>query len=218
MATREEAKEQTRRRILGAARRRMAERGAAALNLREVARDAGLVPSAVYRHFEGRDALITQLLVDSYEQLADHLESTPLGAEPWRARTSALRAWATTHPHDLALLYGTPVPGYTAPPDTVPAAGRVAAALLAAAPPGGPGVGPVSEELRAQLADSAAAFGVEADVLARTLAAISQLMGILLLEAGGHFVGTADPADLLWEQAVTSHGSSGPEASHHDTA
>ena len=51
--------------------------------------------------------------------------------ERWRATCGALRAWARANPHEYALLYGSPVPGYAAPPDTIDPATRVYAALAA---------------------------------------------------------------------------------------
>ena len=49
--------------ILTAARARLTEEGPAQLSLRAVARDVGLVSSAVYRYFPSRDDLLTALLV-----------------------------------------------------------------------------------------------------------------------------------------------------------
>ena len=40
------------------------------------------------------------------------------------------RAWAVQRPHDYALLYGTPIPGYAAPDDTVSPGTRVSLALV----------------------------------------------------------------------------------------
>ena len=40
----------------------------------------------------------------------------------WLDACRAVRAWAVANPHEYALVYGSPVPGYRAPPDTVPAA------------------------------------------------------------------------------------------------
>lgn len=199
MTTRAEAKAQSRARLLGAARRILAEQGAGAITVREIAREAHVVPSAVYKHFDGRDALITQLVKDGYTDLAEHLESTPLGEVPWRDRTSALRAWARERPHDFALLYGTPVPGYVAPPETIPLAGRVASALLAAVPAS---ARLADDDLDAQLAAPAESAGVLPGTLAWLLGAVAQLVGILLLDAGGHFVGTADPVEPLWRAVV----------------
>ena len=44
--------------------------GAAALSLRAVARDLGMVSSGIYRYVDSRDELLTRLIVDSYSSLA----------------------------------------------------------------------------------------------------------------------------------------------------
>src|SRR5262245_7605460 len=53
--------------IKQAGRRHLAEHGAAGLSLRAVARDVGMVSSAVYRYFPSRDDLLTALIVDAYD-------------------------------------------------------------------------------------------------------------------------------------------------------
>lgn len=133
---RERARAEIRARILDEARRHLAEHGPAGLSLRAVARDLGIVPSAVYRYFEHRDALLTALIVESYDTLGDAAEAALAGAtrrEPaarWVAVATAIRTWSVAHPHEYALLYGTPVPGYAAPEDTVVPGTRVSLALV----------------------------------------------------------------------------------------
>ena len=60
--------------ILAAARRQLAEQGSAALSLRAVAREVGMVSSAVYRYFPSRDHLLTALIVDAYDGLGAAVE------------------------------------------------------------------------------------------------------------------------------------------------
>ena len=112
--------------------------GAGELSLRAVARDVGLSPAGVYRYFASREELLTALISDGYDDLADHLVAA-LDAEGQtapRARMAAAarayRAWALEHPHEFALLYGTPIPGYAAPEGgtTVAANRRVGQQLL----------------------------------------------------------------------------------------
>lgn len=111
--------------ILVVARRHLAEGGSAALSLRAVARDLGMVSSAIYRYFPSRDDLLTALIVDAYGAVADVAEAADgrcrrndvLGR--WLAVCRAVRVWALANPHEYALIYGTPVPGYVAPPDTI---------------------------------------------------------------------------------------------------
>jgi AcrR family transcriptional regulator len=120
------------------ARRHLAEEGAAALSLRSVARDLGMAPSALYRYFDGRDALLSALILSAYEALADSAEAAAdeshradeSDAERWQAVSRALRAWALVHPHEWGLVFGSPVPGYEAPFDTVTPYARIAAALM----------------------------------------------------------------------------------------
>lgn len=118
------------------ARRQLASEGAAKLSLRAVARELGMVSSALYRYFPSRDDLLTALIIDAYDSLGESAEAahtTVAGAAPlerWVAVGEAVRAWALAHPHEYALIYGSPVPGYSAPRTTVPSAARVGLLLI----------------------------------------------------------------------------------------
>ncbi|MCX5208921.1 TetR/AcrR family transcriptional regulator [Kitasatospora sp. NBC_00240] len=136
LTARERARIEFTRDIKEAARRQLAEHGAAGISLRGVARDIGLVSaSALYRYFPGRDALLTALIADSYTSLGNAADAAAaLDAEPpaggdhlgrWVAVCHAVRDWALAHPHEYALIHGSPVPGYTAPEDTVEPGTRV---------------------------------------------------------------------------------------------
>jgi AcrR family transcriptional regulator len=122
--------------IVGSARRQLAEIGPAQLSVRAVARDLGMASSAVYRYFPSRDELLTALLVIIYGELADLLEAAEGAVERgdlsgrWRSVGHTLRSWAVAAPHEYAFLYGSPVPGYVAPPTTIEPAGRVTGVLL----------------------------------------------------------------------------------------
>lgn len=201
--SRAEAKAATRRRILDIARSHLATDGAANLSMRRIAGEVGVVPSALYKHVPTRDALLTELIVEAYTRLADHLDRAPLDL---RARALALRAWALAHPHEFHLLYGTPVIGYRAPSDTVPAAARVFEAFLDAAPALSQGDVPVPSELARQLEGVASQADLDVARVARTLAQVGQLVGMILLELGGHFVGTVTPADAFYGWVVEAWG------------
>lgn len=129
--------------ILRIGREHLARYGAAALSLRAVARDLGMASSAVYRYVEGRDELLTRLIVSAYDSLADAVDAgladLPAGAAPaqeFRAIATATRLWATAHPHEYALIYGSPVPDYDAPAErTTPAGTRVTMRLMQVLPP-----------------------------------------------------------------------------------
>ena len=83
--------------IKEAARRRLASDGAPALSLRAVARDVGMVSSAVYRYFPSRDALLTALIVDAYDGLGEAAERAEKAvrradfAGRWRAICTGVR-------------------------------------------------------------------------------------------------------------------------------
>jgi AcrR family transcriptional regulator len=115
-------------------RRQLARDGAAGLSVRSVARELDMASSAIYRYVASRDELLTLLIVAAYDRLGAVLEATAVddaGRAQWTARGRALRAWALANPHEYALLYGSPVPGYAAPQDTIGPATRVYAALAA---------------------------------------------------------------------------------------
>src|SRR5215207_9080182 len=96
--------------ITDAARRQLAEVGAAALSLRAVARELGMASSAVYRYFPSRDDLLTRLIIEGYDALGAAAEAADDPADPpldrWLAVCRTVRRWALAHPHEYALLYG----------------------------------------------------------------------------------------------------------------
>jgi AcrR family transcriptional regulator len=133
---RERAREEITREILDAARGYLATDGAQALRLRAIARDLGMASSALYRYFKSRDALLARLIIDAYDSLGAAAEAAeaPVDRHDLSARFTAVccavRAWALAHPNEYSLIYGSPVPGYVAPPDTVAPATRVTALLM----------------------------------------------------------------------------------------
>ena len=100
------------------------------LSLRSVARELGMVSSAVYRYFDSRDALLTALIIDAYDDLGEATERAEAAIRRsdlrarWHATCHAIRDWSRVNPAEFGLLYGTPVPGYAAPADTIEPAGR----------------------------------------------------------------------------------------------
>lgn len=105
--------------------------GAPTLSLRAIARELKITAPAIYNYFPNRDALVTALIVDAYNSLADAQVASLVNiAEQKRAeRLSALglayREWAVTYPQRYLLIFGTPIPNYHAPEEvTLPAAAR----------------------------------------------------------------------------------------------
>jgi AcrR family transcriptional regulator len=121
--------------ILRTAREHLAADGAAAISLRAVARDLGMPSSGIYRYFATRDELLTRLIIDAYNALGDAVERSqgPVPAERlhdrFAAACRAVRKWALEHPHEYGLIFGSPVPGYRAPEDTVGPANRIPAVM-----------------------------------------------------------------------------------------
>jgi AcrR family transcriptional regulator len=221
---RERARAELTSEIKQEARRQLAASGAQGLSLRAVARELGMVSSAIYRYFPSRDELLTALIIDAYDVLGEAAEAADSGVPAadvrgrWRAVCGAIRAWALAHPHEYALIYGSPVPGYQAPRATVASAIRVVRVMggiladagtairdagappplasppsLASPLPLPPLPSPLAEQA-ASVAD-AIAPGVPGPVVARALIAWTQLFGMISFELFGQFVGSFEPAD-----------------------
>lgn len=205
--------EQTRA-ILDRARAQLAEVGPAALSVRQIARDVGMVSSAVYRYFPSRDELLTALIVEAYDELGDAVERADAGAGDdlaarFRAVCRAIHDWARANPHEYALVYGSPVPGYAAPDTTVPAAARVTGAFLRLAQEseqaGGPlGVRtrPLSDAESAALEPVRAVTSVGDERLLRWLMAWKTVFGHVSLELFGHMHRGVLDYDAHFEQVT----------------
>jgi AcrR family transcriptional regulator len=181
-------------------------RDGSALSLRAVARDMGMVSSAIYRYFASRDELLTALIIDAYNDLGEAVEEADGSAERrdaylsrWFAVCHTVRRWAIAKPAEYALIYGSPIPGYQAPKDTVEPA---AWALIAMArcvqeaeaagkihSPESVAVLPATEnstyaeELRA--AAVAMGFAEDSPVIERVLSAITHVFGAVNFEVFG---------------------------------
>ena len=210
LTPRQLAREETLRRIKRLALDQLAESGAGELSLRAIARELNLVSSAIYRYFSSRDELITALITDAYNDLADTLEAAA-GSERrgprrrWRDTCLALRDWALREPHRFGLIYGTAIPGYRAPQTTVAPAARVFTAFFGPAVPGVTADLPVTgRQLRGQLVTAARALELDLDESATLamVAAFARIIGAVSLELGGHFVGTFEPADDFYATLV----------------
>ncbi len=123
-------------RLVDVGRRHLATYGAAGLTVRGVARDLDMAPSALFRYIAGRDDLLTTLIVACYDELGERAEAAFAAVPPddahgrWWAVAHACRDWARDHPHDWALLFGSPVPAYDAPAERTNQAGTRVTALL----------------------------------------------------------------------------------------
>ncbi len=196
---RQRARQEITSEVLDTARQHLARDGGIALSLRAVARDLGMSSSAIYRYVPTRDALLTLLIVDAYSNLgaaaekAERSVSRPERLERFLAIANAMRTWALNNPHEHALIFGAPVPGYAAPAATAAPASRIPALLLAilddtakahprranpaAKPALAASISPLREVTGTALSD---------DLLLRGLCAWCGMFGAVSLEVFGH--------------------------------
>lgn len=202
MGKRQESRERIEAQIIEVGRRHLLTHGAAGLSLRAVARDVGMVSSAVYRYVGSRDELLTLLLVDAYSDLADAVDRVRASAPStsWREDVTAIahaaRDWAIAHPAGWALLYGSPVPGYHAPAErTVVPGTRVVGAFFGAVAAGiAAGEIPATNNVAAQplsadfdrLRDEFG-FGGDDAVIAKCFLLWSAVVGAVSLEVFGGY-------------------------------
>jgi AcrR family transcriptional regulator len=192
--------------IKAVARHHLAAEGAN-LSLRAVARDMGMVSSALYRYFASRDDLLTALIIDAYNALGAAVETADAAIKDrselrrrWLAATRAVRDWALANPAEYALIYGSPVPGYAAPQDTIPAAARSYAVLGGILSDGfasgvlTPQAVAVPDAIRADLARASEgiATGVPDEVMLAGMTAWIHVFGVVSFELFGQFNNVVD--------------------------
>jgi len=219
---RERARAELTREITETARRHLATEGAAGLSLRAVARELGMVSSAVYRYFPSRDDLLTALIVDGYNAIGDAAEKADATcprddqAGRWLAACRAVRDWALAHPHEYSLVYGSPVPGYQAPEQTIGPASRVAFVFgriisdaqaegvldpPALCPPPPASFAPDAARLRESVLAA-----VPDQVAARALTAWAGVFGLVSFELFGQFENVVSDRSAFFDHAVNCLG------------
>ncbi|MET0323581.1 MAG: TetR/AcrR family transcriptional regulator [Ilumatobacteraceae bacterium] len=220
---RERARAEITAEIMAEARRQLAVAGPTGLSLRAVARELGMVSSGIYRYVASRDELLTMLIIEAYDALGATVERTvaasagqPAG-DRFVGAALAVRQWAQANPHEYALVYGSPVPGYAAPADTIGPASRVTLALVGIVvdaqragsidpPPAVGGPVPVPVDLRADLDRARAALDVDLpdDLLVRVLAAWTQLFGLVSFELFGQTANVIEAHHALLDATATA--------------
>ena len=184
-----------------------------------------MAPSALYRYFDGRDALLSALILSAYEALAGEAERAADEAEQ-AARNSQGRlgravAVLGRRPCDCGpssvhtsggLIFGTPVPGYHAPEDTIEPYTRMALALvrpLVAAHEEGrfrpdESRGPITGELRTAVAPVTEGLlpGMSGETVVFVLQAFTAIIGAISLEVFGHWRNTVLDPGLLFDATV----------------
>ncbi|MCX4868865.1 TetR/AcrR family transcriptional regulator [Streptomyces sp. NBC_00257] len=199
------------------AKKQLAAEGAAKLSLRAVARELGMASSAVYRYFPSRDELLTALIVDAYDSVGAAAEAAHRAAAAgpaghlarWIAVTRAVRDWALAHPHEYALIYGSPVPGYSAPQATIGPASRVGLVLMAVVADAhrtdGLALPPLADDLRAEAARMVTEFAPDLppEAAPPLIAAWAQLFGLISFEIFGQFHRVVEVREAFFREAVT---------------
>jgi len=91
----------TREKIFNAASRLLAQEGVAGLSIRKIAKEAGLSPMGLYRHFADKEALINALMADGFVAWDARVAEIDI-ADPvaWlEAFMEAFLAFSTEEPH-----------------------------------------------------------------------------------------------------------------------
>ncbi|MEU0567572.1 TetR/AcrR family transcriptional regulator [Nonomuraea sp. NPDC005983] len=221
---RERVRAELTREIADLARRQLATEGAGGLSLRAVAREMGMASSAVYRYFPSRDDLLTTLIIDGYNALGEAVEQAYAASPPgdftgrWLTACHAVRDWALAHPHEYALLHGSPVPGYQAPQDTIAArvrdvtvfgrivseawrAGAITPPAETITPP--PSLAPDAANVRSVMPDVP---DMPDDVIFRALTAWTALYGWVSFELFGQFNNTIEERRTAFEHSMRLTG------------
>jgi len=203
--------------IKDAALDQIARDGAPALSLRGVARSIGMSPAGLYRYYDGRDALLTDLLTDAYSALADAVEEAIAAtggsaADRFAAGVRRYRTWAVEDPHRFLLIFGTPIPGYAAPEDgpTVEANRRMGQAFFVLAAeamadgtlhiPSGRPPTPGEEAFAAEITPH---LELPADAIGALLGTWAHWHGLVALEVTDQFDWIyADDADAFFEGEI----------------
>ena len=225
---RERARVELTREIKEEARRQLTATGADGLSLRAVAKELGMVSSALYRYYPSRDDLLTALIIDAYNALGDAAERAIAGSrpgpgalgrrlgrrprlgqvEPARVRADLrLTGARLPRPRGDHRSRGPGAAGVRRA-RAGGAVSRGAAAVPEALPVAGELAGQAAA-LSAVLARSpgpegiaGAAAGVPPDALVRAVIGWSQLFGMISFELFGQFVGSFEPAGPLFAHAA----------------
>lgn len=127
---RQRARIETEAQITAIGNRMIDDEGVDGLSLRAIARELGVVSSAVYRYVKSRDELLTILIRDAFTQIADTVDGALAGERSVRVLALTMLDWSRTYPNRWALIYGTPIDGYEAPrEETVVPGTRIMVAL-----------------------------------------------------------------------------------------
>src|SRR3954453_23931209 len=118
VSRRERVRAPTRAEIKGCALNLMREQGSTQVHFSDIARAMGMTAPALYRYFADRDDLLTALIRDAYNDLAEVVNAAVSPVAPdddWgrlRAGMQAYRSWGHPQPERFTLIFGLPIPGF----------------------------------------------------------------------------------------------------------
>ncbi|HUQ80831.1 MAG TPA: TetR/AcrR family transcriptional regulator [Gemmatimonadaceae bacterium] len=98
-------------RVKAAAHRVLARDGLAALSMRNVATEAGVTATAIYRHFKDKDELLRTIIRERYETFLQYLAEAAPAKRPFERLLAALDRYADfaiDHPTSYELLFVSP--------------------------------------------------------------------------------------------------------------
>lgn len=216
---REERRAQTVREIKELAMEQVSQGGPDALSLSGIVREMSMSPAAVYRYFANRDALLADLVVDSYNELADSLAALEGGSGSAEDHLDAVlrgtRAWALEHPNAYRLIFQTSIGSgqELAAERTIAASSRsmsvIIGALAAITMQGDrapvPDASIAETAIREAITKWANRSGLtqfSPEVLILGFLTWTRLHGIISLELGGHLAATGIGAAVLFEAEV----------------
>ncbi|HEV8551582.1 MAG TPA: TetR/AcrR family transcriptional regulator [Polyangiaceae bacterium] len=102
---------ETRERILHESRELLQQGGLLGFSMRGVAERVGVTATALYRHFEDKDALLASLLEEGFQTFSSYLMRSLAGRTPlerFRRSGHGYFDFALEHPRDYALMFMTP--------------------------------------------------------------------------------------------------------------
>jgi AcrR family transcriptional regulator len=196
---------QVRDEVKRAALRQLADGGPPALSINAIGKELGVSGPALYRYFAGRDDLLTELIVDAYDELGEALSHAAgrTSARPERERLRAIarayRDWAVANPHRYRLLFAEPLPGYDAHAERLVDASQRAMDVLIDVL-GNAGAEVPSIALERELERWARSRGIDAGapVALRAVEVWARLHGFVSLEIGGSFASMQLDPDRLF--------------------
>jgi AcrR family transcriptional regulator len=205
---------QVRSEIKQAALGQLEQSGPAGLSVSAIGKELGVSGPALYRYFASRDELLTELIIDAYDDLAQALRVAAqqhAGMRPqarFQALARAYRSWALDEPHRYRLLFGPPLPGYDAHAQRLVDASQAAMnQLLSVLAELGDRTTPAPTQPLASRLTAWALAHDPATGPATALRAVltwSALHGLVSLEIAGNFTSMGiDPGQLFEAQLAT---------------